>query len=149
MANSTQETPIQNHFEQQKFAHEMLRKEIEYRREKAWNIFSWVSTILLGVIGGVVAIASKKSEWDFRWYHAALLTFSVLALSIYSCFWIQQNLDIEKDMSKKIKLFEVKLEIRGQNEEYTKRPRFGYVITVILLTIAALISIWLVPLCEL
>ena len=33
-----------------------LRKEIEYRRDKAWKIFSWASTILLGTIGGLVAI---------------------------------------------------------------------------------------------
>lgn len=145
MSNDNQKILNQPNFEQQKFAHEMLKKEIEYRREKAWKIFSWVSTILLGVIGGVVAIASKKSEWYLEWFHAILLMLAVIVLSIYSCLWLQQNLDIEKLVSKKINAYEVALEIIEETEEYKKRPGFGYVITVILLTIAAVLAIGIVP----
>jgi hypothetical protein len=144
MANA-QETNSAD-FDRQKFAHEMLRKEIEYRRDKAWKIFSWASTILLGAIGGVVAIASK-SELILPWFpHRTLLIVAIVVLSIYSCLWLRQNLNIEHSVSVKIKGYEVALGIRKEDEEYKKRPRFGYVVTLILLTLAALLSVLLVPL---
>ena len=62
MPSDNQTTLNENHADQQKFAYEMQRKEIEFRREKAWKIFSWVSTIHLSVIGGTIAIASDKHK---------------------------------------------------------------------------------------
>jgi hypothetical protein len=135
---------IQSNFEKQKFALEMLRKEIEYRRDKAWKIFSWVSTILVGIVGGVVVIASKKSEWKLEWFHALVLMLSIIVLSIYSCLWIQQNLDIQDAGLKKVKPYEVALGIREEVEACQKRPVWGYIITVVLLTIAAVLAVCIV-----
>jgi hypothetical protein len=50
--------------ENQKFAYEMLRKEIEATRDKAWKIFSWTTTILLGTIGG--ANNCREQEFAFN-----------------------------------------------------------------------------------
>src|ERR1041384_3337493 len=61
--------PVALPFDEKKFAYEILRKEVEFRRDKSWTLFSWASTILLGVIGGLVAIASKPEEALPWWPH--------------------------------------------------------------------------------
>jgi 4-hydroxybenzoate polyprenyltransferase len=133
-------------FNKQRFAYEMLRKEIEFRRDKAWRIFSWASTILLGVIGGVVAIASK-SELFLPWLpHRTLLLAAIIVLAVYSCLWIQSNLDIEDSVSVKIKSREIDLGLREGSERDKKRPRFGYIPTLVLLTIGAILALIFVPL---
>jgi hypothetical protein len=43
----------------QKAALDMARYELNYRREKQWNIFSWIATILVAVISGIVALVGK------------------------------------------------------------------------------------------
>ncbi|MBL6448262.1 hypothetical protein JMN32_18250 [Fulvivirga sp. 29W222] len=128
----------------QKFTYEALRKEIEFRREKAWRIFSWVSTILLSVMGGIIAIKSSSS-WNLTCFHAALLTGAILVLSNFSHLWIHRNLEIEDNALNKIEPLEVFFKIREPNEKDAKRPMFGYHATIILLTIATLITIWVVP----
>jgi hypothetical protein len=39
----------------------VLQKELEYRRKKQWDIFSWCSTVLLAMIGGIFALATGPS----------------------------------------------------------------------------------------
>ncbi|MGL9621605.1 hypothetical protein QRQ56_26705 [Bradyrhizobium sp. U531] len=38
---------------------QFARCELEYRRKKQWDIFSWVVTILVSVIGGIAALTWK------------------------------------------------------------------------------------------
>lgn len=145
MPTNNKSEPRENGFEQDKFALELLWKEVGYRRDKAWKIFSWVSTILLSVIGGIVALSANSSAWQLEWYHALVLSVSLLALTVYSCLWINKNLSVTKITFDKIVHMEVDMGIRESEEFPIKNPKIGYVFTVILLTVAALIAVWLVP----
>jgi hypothetical protein len=120
-------------FDKQRFAYETLRKEIEFRRDKAWRIFSWASTILLGVIGGLVAIASKSELFLPWWPHRTLLLAAIMVLAVCSRLWIQSNFDIEDSVSAKIKRREIDLGLREESEADIKRPRFGYEVASIVL----------------
>lgn len=35
---------------------ELLRQDIEYRRTTQWDIFSWCSTLLVAIVGGLIAV---------------------------------------------------------------------------------------------
>jgi hypothetical protein len=38
-----------------------MRDEVMYRREQQWKVFSWVSSLYLAIIGGVIVISSNDS----------------------------------------------------------------------------------------
>jgi hypothetical protein len=44
-----------------RYARDALVKEREHRREKLWSLFSWTSTLLIGSIGGVVALSAEDN----------------------------------------------------------------------------------------
>ena len=79
-----------------------ILKEIHYRRDKQWNIFSWVSSLILAAIGGVVTISSSN-YFQLTFWHGLVLSLAILCLGIYSCYWLTQNIDRESEATKIIK----------------------------------------------
>jgi len=62
---------------------DLLKWEIDYRRQKQWDIFSWCSALLVGIIGGTIALrtgffASQSVTWDVL--VKAVISFAVLVL---------------------------------------------------------------------
>ncbi len=150
MANEQQQIDTNSlGFEQRKFAYEMLRKELESCRDKAWKVFSWTSTILLGTIGGLVAVTGKPDSSTPAslpcWPHRTLLLAAILVLAFYASLWVRQNLKAEEDVLKRIEPFEVEIGIRGKQGTIYGKPWFGYRLTIALLAIAALVSICFIP----
>ncbi|HEX8161299.1 MAG TPA: hypothetical protein VF538_05475 [Pyrinomonadaceae bacterium] len=136
-------------FEQRKFAYEVLTKEIEYRRDKIWKIFSWVSTILIGTIGGLVAVATKSDNRGPDvlpcWPHRILLLSAIGILTIYSILWITRNQRAQKAVSQEMESYGV---VRNIGEEGVKKypiPTFGSRGTIVLLALAVSLSILLIP----
>jgi membrane protein YdbS with pleckstrin-like domain len=74
-----------------KFVRESLLKELEFRREKQWRIFSWVSSILVGVTAGIIALNGKDEGFEIRPYHKGLLIFAIVVLTAYACIWIRET----------------------------------------------------------
>ena len=62
-------------------------KEVEYRTEKRWKIFSWSSSLLIGSIAGAVALKKTYLGCPER----ILLCFAVIALATYTVFWLDFN----------------------------------------------------------
>lgn len=129
------------------FAYGVLRKEIEASRDKAWKVFSWVSTVLLGTVGGLVAFASKSNSDTLLscWPHRFLLLASVIVLAVYASLWVRQNLKSEEYLLERVKEFEIRARIRKQEEKIYGKPWFGYRLTIVLLAVAAIAAIWLIP----
>lgn len=81
---------------------EFARYELDYRRKKQWDIFSWAVTILVAVIGGMIALTSKENirpDHPSRYAMAGALFF----LTIYAAYWIRENLAAEDRADVKIK----------------------------------------------
>src|SRR3712207_474436 len=47
-------------FERYKFARESAMAEIMHRRERQWKVFSWINSLYVVIIGGVIAISSNE-----------------------------------------------------------------------------------------
>jgi hypothetical protein len=121
---------------------DFVLKELDYRREKQWKIFSWASTLLTAIVGGVVALKTHSPRpFTYPILYRGALSLTVLALTLYACGWITHFLLLE-------------IQARDALEEYTKDadikfvkpnqvPFFNYLYAICLLSIAALLVIWI------
>lgn len=48
-----------------RFARQSLSEVLQHRRDKLWKIFSWMSSILVAVVG-VVGTISAKSDMELK-----------------------------------------------------------------------------------
>ena len=73
---------------------EAFTKEIDYRREKRWRIFSWASSILLAALGGVIALTGKG--FQFTSLRRTVTAVAVISICLYALYWISMNRNEEK-----------------------------------------------------
>lgn len=117
--------------EEQKLALDVLRYELNYRREKQWNIFAWIATILVAVIGGIVA---GKNHWEFDVCQKGIMISALVVIAIYACTWVRENMDLEEKARNKVASY-------LNSEEILPKPRqfkLGYNGTILLLLLGAL-----------
>ncbi len=124
-------------YERLKYAREAAQKVLDDRRDKAWRIFSWASSILLAVTAGVIAVLGE-ADYDYKLF--LVLWLSIVVLAWYACAWIKQNQDRADNAGDIVQSYNKQLGI-----ETGHRPQkvffIGYVSTVVLLTIAASLAI--------
>src|SRR5436309_945896 len=87
--------------EEAKIVRDVLAAEIANRREKQWKIFSWSSTLLVGITGGVIALTFEK-EKPLHLLPRLLLTLSTFALAGYSWLWCERNVRSEEETQKEL-----------------------------------------------
>jgi FtsH-binding integral membrane protein len=81
---------------------EALWKEILYRREKQWKIFSWTTSLLLAAIAGVVATTTKEG-FELSLSHKVILAITLLLLFLYAVIWLSDNIRREEQATTLIK----------------------------------------------
>jgi hypothetical protein len=124
-----------------KFVRDAMTAELKYRRDKMWKLFSWVNTLLTGIIGGVIALKTQPDRpFNLTPMYRIALTIAVLGLAIHACLWLQYNWEKTKD------IWDL-LEAHSRNNEinFVKFGRPGlarYPYAVAVLGLAAVIAIW-------
>lgn len=124
-----------------KFVRDTMLAEIEYRRDKMWKLFSWVSTILTGIIGGVIALKTRSgAPFNLGVGYRIALTIAVVGLVLHAYTWLDYNWKKVKEIWDSLKAYSANDEI-----VFVKfgRSPVRYVHAVGLLGLAAGISIWL------
>ena len=119
---------------------ELARYELDYRRKKQWDIFSWVVTILVSVIGGLIAL-TWKGEIKPDLVSRTAMAFALVVLTVYAIVWIRENLEAEKHADEAVRTL-----LRGKGLEvdvFRKSSSFplGYVGVVLLIGIAAVVTV--------
>lgn len=71
---------------------DIVIRELEYRRKKQWDIFSWCSTLLVAIIGGIIALrmgtfAKQPMTYPLKWVIAS----AVIVLAAEAILWITHN----------------------------------------------------------
>jgi len=126
--------------DQLKYAREQVEKELYYRRDKQWKIFSWAGTILVAITGGTVALKTDPpTQFCFSWYLRAAIIASVVFLTTYAVLWVRQNLSIENDLQQAINAYDQKLSIESVSAK--RKPKFGYTAALTLLAAAAIFAV--------
>ena len=131
------------------FIREVILKELDYRREKQWRIFSWTSTLLTAVIGGVMALKTRAAQsFTLPYQYKFALSLSVVALAWYACSWINHNW---KRQGEVVATLEANCKIKDQNISEGTNVGFikaedkfiTYNKAIVLLVIAAGLVIWM------
>jgi hypothetical protein len=142
MAEPSYEDEALKDFEHYKFAREIISKEIEFRREKQWKIFSWTNSILVGIIGGLLAISGKGFALSKP--QKALLVSAVIILTTYAWVWISQNWKKENEAKGKAVTYDSQFKLRILKFNPNRKVTLGYIGTIVLLALAAILTTLLV-----
>jgi len=123
-------------------ARQAVLEEITFRMTKLWWIFSWTSTVLIAITGGVIALRTGGQSLELA--HQVLIAASAVVIGLYAVIWLRQNLRLEALARNALAAHDEALGIHSYNMKIgggLPRPDIGivvgYKITVILLTIAA------------
>ena len=135
--------------EEQRVALEAIRHELQYRRDKQWKIFSWTATLLLAAIAGVITLVGREEFVFSLWPQQAMMTIALCVIGVYACLWIQENIEIEGHARNALL---GKLKNEGLKDDVVPDPRCapirGYSATIVLLMIAAVLTVLSAPVTE-
>jgi len=118
----------------------IVKKEVEYRQKKRWDVFSWSSTILVAIIGGAIALQTK-TVGGLEDGQRMAITLAVLVLAWFAYGWLSYHREREELVVTKYFNEETSKLLLGKTGE--KRPFFGDKLAVVFLAIAALLATWL------
>jgi len=134
-----------------KLARETAESELAHYLEKLWKIFSWTSTILISIIGGVVALKHRDQGGSLSVNNKISLVLGVVILSIYSILQLNQVLSFEMKARDTLQLCDEKLGIlqalsitpdpQDRPDTHPMSKWSGYKATVFLLGLAAVYTI--------
>ena len=114
---------------------DVLHKDLEYRRKKQWDIFSWCSTILVSINGGVFALATRKGDSGWPIWERLSLSLAICAVAVFAQSWIHYHWQYELE----------RCETLGRSigfPIFNKRPPIGYPQILAPLAVTALLAIW-------
>ncbi len=134
-----------------KLAREALQKELTHYLDKLWKIFSWTSTILVSIIGGVVAIKFRGQPAFLSTGNKIGLVVAIAVLSVYAIAQLDLLLSFEmrtrdtlQECDEKLGIQEampIPADIRNRPDTHPASKFFGYKLTVILLAMAAVFTV--------
>lgn len=134
-----------------KLARETLEKELAHYLEKLWKIFSWTSTILISIIGGVIAFRFREQPGSLSINNKVSLMLAVIVLSIYAIVQLNQILSFETKARNKLQMCDEKLGIlqalsissdaQDRPDTHPVSKWIGSQATVFLLALAAVFTI--------
>ena len=111
-------------------------KELEHRRKKQWDIFSWTSTIFTAITGGVIALKVGEHPHSLNIGQQIVLTVAVFTLAGYSVTSIYQNISLEDEARNALE------ELSERLVTTDRKPKIGYGAALSLLA-AAVAAIWI------
>jgi hypothetical protein len=130
-------------FELYKFARESSMAEVMHRRERQWKVFSWVSSLYLAIIGGVIAISG--SDLTITRVQKGFLIGAVALFAVFGFFRLLHDARVAKAHSKRC--FELDKDFNLHfNDKKAKIPGMAWAHAVFLLAMAVITIgvIWVV-----
>lgn len=124
-----------------------LEKQLDHRLDKLWKVFSWTSSLLVTITGGLVVIAlSSESELEIS--QRILISIVIFILTLYAYQWIRENLNLEKVIREQlVEIFKEKLNYQKIDEIKPLGAKYGYSVVVLMIGAVAFITTWLDRIC--
>jgi hypothetical protein len=113
-------------------------KELDFRREKQWDIFSWCSTILVAITGGAIVLQVGPQPHQLLPVQRRIISLAVVVLVGYAVLWLSHNWKMEKKA--RSCLSDDKL--WGPTSRDLVAWVVGYRVALVLLGAAALLAVW-------
>jgi hypothetical protein len=132
-------------FERYKFTRERLSGEEMYRRERQWKVFTWVSSLFLTIIGGVIALSS--SDLILATLQKGALTGVVIVFAGFALLRITHDASVAEAYSRKCfkldEIFGLEFNDRGAKKRHIRHRGF-----LVLLAGVTIVVVWFVPLIQ-
>jgi hypothetical protein len=133
-------------FEHYKFARESSMAEVMHRRERQWKVFSWVSSLYLAIIGGVIVIS--RSELTLARWPKVLLTVAVVLFAFLGWVRLRHDARVAKAHSDRCFELDEVFDLQFDDSRYKTRGLSGAHIVFLLLIAAITIGIVWGPVIE-
>ncbi|MGA2889066.1 MAG: hypothetical protein ABSE51_13515 [Terracidiphilus sp.] len=119
--------------------YEFLEHELAFQRARKQEIFSWVSSLLVAIIGGVVTLTAAK-QVTLTDAHRWILTAAILILCAFSCPWMGLHWAEYCRVRDRLSFYYNQIPVSGKDDYW----RYDYTSTaaIIALTLVALFSVW-------
>mgnify|MGYP001793014683 CR=1 FL=1 len=91
-----------------------LEKQLSDRLEKLWRVFSWCSSILISITGGII-ISCRSGKFKLLPLDHIIVLSVILIITIYASLWINENLRMETKIRDQISAFEGVSRIKDQD----------------------------------
>jgi hypothetical protein len=159
MESNASEKATDTGVEALKFARDLLAREIQYRRDKQYQVFAWISSVLVAVIAGSIAIGRNESLAKNPSLKCWLCA-GVGVFALWGCLWIFLHSKAERIRSRQANYLDLKLGLFSDSSYFQKpfpEPLYldftsclwlhalvrGASIAVIILGLATVLTIWL------
>jgi hypothetical protein len=123
------------------FERDVLTNEIDYRRERRAGILAWANTILLAIIGGVVALQQSSSGIGLP--QRLIITAAIAIVASYSILWWQRQRNIGHGLHDRRDEVDVALALTIPPEASVIPHWIGGSISIALLAGAAAVATWI------
>jgi hypothetical protein len=117
-------------------AFDLACKELDFRRDKQWQIFSWCSSILVAITGGAIALQMGPQPRQLLPIQRGIISFAIVVLVGYAFLWLSHNWYMEKQ-ARSCFGDKVREQVWGP-----KRKVVGYRDALIMLGVAAMLATW-------
>ena len=116
----------------------VLQSELDYRRTKQGSIFTWSSAILVAIAGSPLVLGTTLQHRQ-----KIFVSVAVIGLALVAFLWLTYNANRESHTAEKLEELAACNLGHKDSELYSLSSLFvGYRVTLILLAVAALGSIW-------
>ena len=119
--------------------YKFFQNEIKFERTRKQEVFSWASSLLIAMIGGVIALTADE-RLILTKIPGSILSFSVGILCVYSCYWIDMHWVKYVKARRKLSSYYDKLEDEGSSRVWPHD--YTSLAAVLLLSIVAIIAVW-------
>lgn len=140
-------SPISNPFQkgdltQSSNLYDFLKNEMAHRRGRRQQVFSWVSSLLVGITGGTIALTYTKGIALSPCQKLVLIA-AILILSSFSCYWIHHHWECEIAARWKLKPYFDQIAKFEDDKPY--HEDWTTIWAIVLLTLAAIAAVLLDP----
>jgi len=118
---------------------EFLKYELNFQRAKKKEIFTWASSLLVAMIGGVVALATVHHVMLAE-AHRLVLTAAILILCVFSCLWMALHWVEYCRVRDKLSSYYDQIPASGKDDYW--RYDYTSIAAIVALTLVAIFSVW-------
>ena len=122
--------------------YDFLKNEMAHRRGRRQQVFSWVSSLLVGITGGTIALTYTKGTVLGR-NQKGVLTWAIGVLFAFSWLWISHHWREEIAARKQLKDYFNHIAEAGEDKPH--REDWTTIAAIFLLACAACLAVWLNP----
>ena len=120
----------------------VLQAELDYRRRRRWEIFTWANTILIGVVGAVI-IFQPQTATTLTTAQQIVASVAVAVTSLYSAMWWERQRRIGVALHKRLNQVDHELGINVPANVSSILDPVGGLFMMLILGIAGVTAIWL------